>query len=254
VSLFPTRPVEELVVPATVPEHVASLHEVELAAEAVRQAWHLGLNAIPSLADTLEEHGLLVLTTGADETSKFDGLAATVGGVPVVVVGAAWPADRQRFTMAHELGHLVLAGRLAEGLDEEKACDRFAGAFLVPAESVVQELGARRHRLEPAELLALKHEYGLSMMAWIFRAHDAGVITDKTKGILFRLFSAKGWRKKEPGEPLAPEVLKLFERLVLRAHAEDMISTSKAAELMCTPLAHFRQRLSLEDSRGAAHQ
>ena len=57
-----------------------------------------------------------------------------------------WPGndkarpERQRFTLAHELGHLMLEGRLADGLDEEKACNRFAGAFLAPRVAVITVL------------------------------------------------------------------------------------------------------------------
>lgn len=254
IHLFPSSPVSTFSVPSSMAKRISSLDDVESAAVAVREDWRLGHNAIPCLADTLEERGFLVLTTSADATSKFDGLAATVGGLPLVVVGADWPGDRQRFTMAHELGHLVLAGRLAADLDEEKACDRFAGAFLAPRDAVVLELGERRSRLEPRELHALKHAYGLSMMAWVFRARDTGIIAPNTADALFRLFSFKGWRKQEPGAPVAPEAPKLFERLVLRALAEDMVSTSKAAELTGTPLGEFRRRLSFEGLRGAAHQ
>ncbi|MGM0575956.1 MAG: helix-turn-helix domain-containing protein [Myxococcota bacterium] len=253
-ALFPDSPVPPFEVPVKVPSGIDSYAQAEDVALAVREAWHLGHNAIPCLADTLEEHGLMVLTTDADESSKFDGLAATVGDVPVVVVGADWPGDRQRFTMAHELGHLVLGGRLANALDGEKASNRFAGAFLVPAQTVRRELGAHRNRLEPRELYTLKHEYGVSMMAWVFRAHDAGVIGDGTKSRLFRLFSGKGWRKQEPGAPVQPEVPKLFERLVFHALAEDMISTSKAAELMGMAISTFRHRLRFEGPRGTAHQ
>lgn len=254
VALFPTPPVARFEVPRTVPRRIESLAQIEAAALAMREAWHLGHNAIPSLADTLEERGLVVLTTDADASAKFDGLAARVGDLPVVVVGSAWPGDRQRFTMAHELGHLVLGARLGPDLDEEKACDRFAGAFLVPEPTVRHELGSHRNRLEPRELHALKHEYGVSMIAWVFRAADASVITDATKTKLFRLFSAKGWRKREPGEPVPPETPKLFERLVLHALAEELISTSKAAELMGMPVTAFRRRLGFEGPRGAAHQ
>ncbi len=254
VGIFPHPPVGAFVVPDSIPTRVESLDAVELAAVALREAWLLGQNAIPDLADALEEHGFLVLTTDADLTSKFDGLAATVGGFPLVVVGAAWPGDRQRFTMAHELGHLVLAGRLARAIDQEKACDRFAGAFLAPRDAVVLGLGERRSRVEPRELYDLKHEYGVSMMAWVFRARDMEVISRATAESLFRLFSRKGWRKQEPGAPVPSEVPKLLARLVLRALAEDMVSTAKAAELMGVSLGEFRHRLNLEELRGAANQ
>lgn len=41
------------------------------------------------------------------------------------------PGDRQRFTLAHELGHLLFERRLAENLDVEPAANRFSGGFLV---------------------------------------------------------------------------------------------------------------------------
>lgn len=253
-ALFPTRPIGRLAIPGELSQRIDDYAQIEDVALAVRTAWHLGHDAITSLADTLEERGLVVLTTDADVSGKFDGLAAMVDDLPIVVVGARWPGDRQRFTIAHELGHLVLDGRIDAQLDEEQACNRFAGAFLAPAPTVRHELGERRRRLDPNELQSLKHEYGLSMMAWVFRARDVGVIDDTTAASLFRAFSSRGWRKTEPGPQVAPEAPKLFDRLVLRALAEDMISTSKAAELMGLSIAEFQGRLQIEHPRGAAHQ
>ncbi|MGB7511183.1 MAG: ImmA/IrrE family metallo-endopeptidase [Pelodictyon phaeoclathratiforme] len=59
-------------------------------------------------------------------------------------MSARWPGDRQRFTLAQELAHLLLSGRLADNLDEEKTCNRFAGAFLAPAVAVTRPLGQHR--------------------------------------------------------------------------------------------------------------
>lgn len=253
-SLFPESPIARFEVPGEVPQVINNLEQIEDIAAKVRDVMGLGTNAIPCLADTLEERGLMVLTTSADVSAKFDGLAATVQGLPIVVVGAHWPGDRQRFTMAHELGHLVLGGRLAKGLDEEKACNRFAGAFLVPAETVRHELGRHRNRLEARELYTLKHEYGLSMMAWLFRAHDAGVIGDDTRLSHIRDFSMRGWRKAEPGEAVAPEKPVLFERLVFHALAEGLISESKAAELRGMSTNDLRQTLRFEGRSGDVDQ
>lgn len=253
IALFPEPPVVPFEAPASLPKRVSSMEAVEDAAEALREAWHLGTNAIPCLADTLEERGFLVLTTGADESQKLDGMAATVGGFPIVVVGATWPGDRQRFTMAHELGHLVLEGRL-HGLDEEKACNRFAGAFLAPREAVRKELGSKRRRISAAELLAPKHEFGLSMGAWIFRAKDVGVLDDAHAVRMYRLFRQKGWHRVEPGPAIAPEQPKLFDQLVLRALAEDMVSTSKAAELLGLSTSALRNRLNLEAPPPERHE
>jgi Zn-dependent peptidase ImmA (M78 family) len=104
------------------------------------------------------------------------------------------------------------------------------------------ELGARRTRINPQELLSLKHAYGLSMAAWIYRARDVSVITQRMAQGFFRFFSSRGWRQREPGEPCPPEQARLFEQLLFHALAEDIVSTSKAAELLGMSISAFRQR------------
>ena len=144
------------------------------------------------------------------------------------------PGDRQRFTLAHELGHLVLDFQENEGeerWDEERACHRFAGAFLAPAPKVLIDLGERRTGFSWAELHMLKHKYGMSMQAVVHRAQDLGVISDAYATLLYKEFSKMGWRKVEPGDPVAQERPSRFRRLVLQALAEDFIGRSRASQL-----------------------
>lgn len=250
-GFFPSPPLPRFVVPEGLPS-VHRLDQVEDVALALRRAWGLGEDPLGDLVATLEERGVLVFVTPGDPEGRFDGLAASLDGIPLVVVGAAWPGDRQRFTLAHELGHLVLAGRLGEDVDEERACNRFAGAFLVPRPTVWSELGRTRRRLEAQELLALKHAYGLSMASWVFRARDAAVISEQTFQILQRTFRARGWHTCEPGEPVPPEAPSHFPRLVLRALAEELIGEGKAAELLGWRLSDFRAWRGLTGLNGDA--
>jgi Zn-dependent peptidase ImmA (M78 family) len=238
-EFLPTSPVEPFELPNDLP-FIESYDDIEQMASTVRHAWGLGNNPIPDLIDTLEEKGVMVFQSNALHGEKFDGLAAEVNGTPVVVVGRDWPGDRQRFTLAHELGHLVLKDRLAEDLNEEKAANRFAGAFLVPASEVLKELGNRRSRLEPVELCVLKSAYGLSMQGWLHRAGDLGVLTQSACVSMFKLFAMRGWRKQEPGDQYPSEKPKLFIQLVFHAYAEEFISESKAAELLGQSLSSFR--------------
>ncbi|NLD14444.1 MAG: ImmA/IrrE family metallo-endopeptidase [Gammaproteobacteria bacterium] len=161
--------------------------------------------------------GYLVITTPIAEGEKFDGLQASIAEQPVIVVAEQWPGDRQRFTLAHELGHLLLGGRLSAELNEEQACNRFAGAFLLPASTLRNQLGAKRHMLEIQELYLLKHEFGLSMAACLYRAKDLGIITPQTHKRLSVVFSKQGWRKQEPVNPCPQEQALLFQQLVYRA-------------------------------------
>jgi Zn-dependent peptidase ImmA (M78 family) len=119
---------------------------------------------------------------------------------------------------------------------------------------VLQLLGAQRHALEWQELYVLKHEFGLSMTGWLQRAKQCGVITEAAHLSMFKRFSAKGWRKTEPGEPLPKEHPRLFDQLVYRALAEQYISEGKAAELLGIPMMRFHKERQLESSDAVAHQ
>lgn len=254
-NLWPGNfPVPHFAGGTNLPEIITNLEELEAVAEVVRRHWRLGLNAVPDLVDELESRGILVIMTQVDDLDKFDGLQATVAGQPLIVVSTRWPGDRQRFTLAHELGHLLLHGRLAPHLDEEAACNRFASAFLLPAPAIRQQLGERRHGIEPRELYFLKHEYGLSMASCRMRATDLGIIDQRVSKALAILFSRRGWRKKEPGEPFPAEKTTLFQQLVYRALGEDIISESKAAELLQQPLIDFHRARGMETSGAIADQ
>lgn len=248
-DLFPTEVVPQFTLPSGLPNEINDYDSLEAVADRVRSAWRLGEDPVPDLIDALESQGILVVQTELEEAHHFSGLSATAGeglARPVIVVDAGWPGDRQRFTLAHELGHLVLQGRLAPDIDVEKACNRFAGAFLLPARAARQALGAHRQTLEPQELGLLKAEYGLSMQSCLFRALQAGIIPRSVQQTLFREFSRRGWRKQEPGPALPRERTVRFRQLVYHALAEDFIGESKAAELLNLSVARFHRERRME--------
>lgn len=236
--------------PSRVERHVTSLDEVEGVVLALREAWRLGRSAIESMVEVLEDQGVKVGLVDADE--DFDALTLWANEqIPVIVVKSGVPGDRQRFSLAHELGHLVL--ETDQGVDAEKAAHRFAGAFLVPEPVVRFELGAKRHNLALYELHLLKHKYGLSMQAWIHRAKELGIISASAATRLFRQFRQRGWHREEPGDSIPPEEPARMKRLIMRALAEDVISQSRAAELLGMPLRQFwKQEAKQHDGFPAA--
>ncbi|QWF71610.1 ImmA/IrrE family metallo-endopeptidase [Methylomonas paludis] len=254
-NLYPQSPVQDFALPAALPEQITDAEQLEALAEQLRDAWKLGLSCIPDMIDTLESQGVMVISSLVEAAHKFDGLAATINDLPVVVVGANWTGDRQRFTLAHELGHLLLKNRLTNDLqaEEEKLCNRFAGAFLLPKPTLIEHLGQHRHQLEINELYFLKHEFGLSMQGVLFRALQCEIITQTTFQQLYKLFSLKGWRSKEPKQPYPAEQTILFKQLVYRALAEDYFTESKAAELLGLPVATFHQQRILESFEPLTH-
>jgi Zn-dependent peptidase ImmA (M78 family)/DNA-binding XRE family transcriptional regulator len=231
-EFLPTAWSTKFELPEGLPDKLDSLGEIEVVANHVREIWQLGLNPVPDLIDTLETKGIKVFITQYDGNKHFNGLSAKVNDSPVIVIGKNWPGDRQRFTLGHELGHIILHERLSVGLDEEKACHRFAGSFLAPDIKVKQALGEKRSWLEPQELMSLKHEWGLSMGGLIYRAFDLGIVSKVVMGKLWGMFRKNGWKDKEPEPQYPNEKTRIFKQGVYHALAEDMIGESKAAELL----------------------
>jgi Zn-dependent peptidase ImmA (M78 family) len=192
-----------------------------------------------------------------DEDSSFDGLSAMTDVGPVIVLASHLNGNvpRKRLTEAHELAHVLLpeAPDMTEKAEEAVAY-RFAGAFLMPAESFTAAFGRRRTGISLGKLMTLKARYGASMMAIMMRARQLGLISEHTYRQFCKFASVNGWRKK--GEPddatfRSMETDCRYKQLVLRAVAEETISASKGAALLGLALDKFREEFK-EVVTGAA--
>ena len=210
------------------------LEEAEDAAADLRRHWNLGMDPIPNLVELLEERGVKVL---AVDLRDIDGLTAEARlgrreAMPIIIVNRNDSGERQRFTLAHELGHLVM--NVACDIDPEKASQRFAGAFLMPANALMNEIGERRESISIMELVYVKRLFGVSIQAITHRCKDLGIIGNRFFKSLFREFHRLGWRNQPYEEPASQrkEIPTRFKRLTLRALSERVVTDSKAAELL----------------------
>ena len=228
---------------------VNDLGEADRGARALRDHWGLGIEPIPDLVEVLEGRGVKVLSVALAD--NIDGLTARVrrtrgDALPVIVVNSTHWVERQRFTTAHELGHMVLSvvGRKGDG---EKTAHRFAGAFLMPAEALWSEIGKRRTSVGWRELFELKQLFGVSVQALTYRCKDLGIFSQALFGRLFDEYKRLGWRDPPHEEPLASregEKPRRFKRLCLRALAEGAISEPKAAELLDISVRELDRRMN----------
>ncbi len=238
--------------PLPCPVKLQGVSDAEKLAKDVREAWKLGLDPIPNMTELLEEKGLKVLTVPLPQ--RVSGFTCLVGrgkgqpDLPVIVVNDQFSLERRRLTLAHELAHrLIDPDRLSEK-DEEKAATLFAGAFLMPREHLLCEVGKQRNALGYKEILDLKRVYRVSGMALLMRLRQLDVISESTLIYAFQTI-ARGWRTQEPDELEKPtkrgqrERAQRFERLSYRALAEGLISLNKAAELLRLPLSEVEAGL-----------
>jgi Zn-dependent peptidase ImmA (M78 family)/transcriptional regulator with XRE-family HTH domain len=214
---------------------------IEAAADKLREVWELGMNPIPNVHAMLENYGVKVRVLPHEE--GFDGFSAFASGdglrMPVIALSERWlrgtEADlpRFRFTAIHELAHLhlILPSSLSPR-EKENCCHQFAGAFLIPRSAFQKVFGINRVNIALAELRAIKAEWGVSVAAIMKRACNLGLVTEGRYKTYCIVAAKNGWRVNDPGKWVGSEESNRFKPLVLRALAQGLITTSKAAGLL----------------------
>ena len=188
------------------------------------------------IAEVMESFGIKVACWPLPH--GVSGLSMTYGdvgcdGVPTgaaVLVNRSHPVERRRFSLAHEWGHLILP-QLGDWQADETACNRFAGALLMPAVDLRQDvckalggpINATRDAFQP-ELLELKAQYGVSISALLRRCYELDMVdTPELYRLICRLAGQRGWFRKEP-EPHWPgdEAPQRYRALLYRLDDEDI--------------------------------
>lgn len=227
---------------------IRRVEDAEQAAESLRQLWSLGIDPIPIMAELLEDKGVKVIALDLPENvsgSKAFVRRPEQNDVPVIVVNQHHNGERQRFTLAHELAHLVLRFSGLSDAEQEKAADRFAGAFLMAKDMVLRLLGSHRTSISLGELTELKKIFKVSVASLVVRCSQLGVLTKAAYGRLWTQIRDLGWNGPASTEPhsLPAEVPQRMERMCLRAVAEGAISEARAAELLNISVRELDRRL-----------
>lgn len=195
----------------SLPYHVGdtvSDDEIEDLAAQTREALRLAPDKpIPHLTRALERAGLpvapMVLTDDPDGEPPAAGGHFGLsywGGLRSTALIGYFPGshgDRERWTLAHEVGHVVLhtfRPRAVAAAAEDEA-NRFAGALLMPRSRAVEDISEQKSLQDYARL---KATWGVSMQGLIMRGAKLGLIGEIRKRSLFVQLSTKGWRKNEP--------------------------------------------------------
>lgn len=227
---------------------ISSWEDVENAANMLREKWQLGTNSISNVFELLESREIKVLEIEAHEA--FNGMSTFVSEkIPIIVINKTHVVDRRRFTALHELAHLILNfSPNIEPKIEERLCNTFAGAMLLPAKSLYYELGRSRQELHIKELIQIKEKYGISIQAIIMRAKTHGIISEYYAKQFFDRLRKNDSLKKEFGVYPIIEKTSRFNQLLFRGVSEEAFSLSKAASLANMSLSNFREFLKTDQT------
>jgi Zn-dependent peptidase ImmA (M78 family)/transcriptional regulator with XRE-family HTH domain len=167
-------------------------------AQAVRALWQLPPGPIRHLIRAIEDAGGIVIACDLG-TTKVDALSQWLPGhAPFFLVNNAIPTDRLRFTLAHEVGHIVMHRIPTENMERE--ADQFAAEFLMPERDIRPHLSY----VDIPKLASMKPHWRVAMAALLYRAAELKTIDDRRKSYLWFRMGQAGYRKHEPVE-ITPE-------------------------------------------------
>lgn len=222
-------------------EDASAVGSPEEAASRVRQAWQLPAGPIENLTALVEASGVIIVHASFKDVD-VDGLTINpIGLKPVIFINADRPACRQRFSLAHELGHVVLHAYHTP--DMEKEANRFAAELLMPEADIKRDLA---RSLSIPRLGQLKVKWRASMSSILYRASELRMIAPhQTKNFWIQMSKA-GYRKREPHDFDVPlERPKILKQLIALHIEELSYSHSSLAQLVDTKLPEFLEMYDL---------
>lgn len=202
-------------------EHPFGASEI---AHMVRSGWGLPDGPIGNLTRAIESAGGLVFripfgTRDVDAISQWPDDCP-----PLFFVNSQAPADRCRFSLAHEVGHMIMHNGITSSMEDE--ANQFAREILMPASEIRESLLG----IDIPRAFRMKPRWGVSVAALIYRAHDLGCISKHKYHALFRRLSQLGYRKNEP-HPIDPEQPAIVRRIIESYIHEAQLTTSDLARM-----------------------
>jgi Zn-dependent peptidase ImmA (M78 family)/transcriptional regulator with XRE-family HTH domain len=206
----------------------------EQVAKLVRASWYLPPGPIQNLIGSIENAGGIVVKCKFS-TRKLDAVSQWLPGLPpLFFVNASSSPDRVRFTLAHEVGHLVM--HRVPTIDLESEADRFAAEFLMPASDIRPYLS----QLSLAKLASLKPYWKVSMQAILRRAFDLKKISEAKYRNANIQISKYLYRTKEPVQ-IPAEDPTLLDSIFSAYTKEHGYTYADLQKLMRTNADQFRE-------------
>lgn len=218
------------------------------AAEAVRAGWRLPSGPVENMTELIEGAGGIVVRMDFG-TEMVDATSIRYAQVPpLFFVNDRLSGDRLRFTLAHELAHMVLHRDVPAPTMEEEA-DQFAAEFLMPA----RDIGPSLNRFDLRKAALLKPFWKVSMAALVVRAKTLGKLTDGQYRHLWTQMGAAGIRKREPEELDIPVENPRLHKELLDLHLNGLNYTpAQLAQLLASSVEDVARFHRLAPAPGGA--
>ncbi|MCQ9368141.1 XRE family transcriptional regulator [Brevibacterium sp. 91QC2O2] len=223
------------------------------AAQALRAHWELGSKPVKHLVATVESHGIVVtlLSVANTDVARVDAFSTSSLARPIIIVTPerARSVFTYRFTIAHEIGHLLLHRDSTPGdKQQEREADQFAAEFLTPNSQIVNLLP---RTVNLPQLDKLSRHWGISVDSLLLRMKELGIASDSAIRRGYQKLNhlrKSGLETTEPVNAYPGELPSMLNQAAEMAETTGYGEAALAQDLRWYP-ARVREVLGMEDSR-----
>lgn len=230
----PTLPVLEVTEKQT-PENIASK---------IRKQWNIPNPSIDNLTKLLEDQGIAISSFNFGSERVDSRSVLTDEKYPIIIFNKTLLGDRQRFTLAYELGQLIMHTFNIVPLERDisREANAFAAEFLMPANAIKKDF---EDGITIPLLGELKRKWKVSMIALLYRADDLGLVSPNQKRYLIQQFNQLKIRRREPIELDVPtEQPYLMKKWIAEYRSKTKLGVVEMAALFCMNVDEFMELYS----------
>lgn len=223
---------------------VRKLGSPQNCAKELRKLWGVNPGPIKNLSELLEKHKIMLLSYDFG-TDFLDGKCTIAADqVPIIVTNSRLLGDRQRFTLAYNLGYLIMHWKTLPDFDRDLAKEAmaFAGEFLMPAEDLRPDVT----NLKFSKLPELKTKWKVSMSSLVVNAFLMEAITYNQKTTIKKEFSKRNIKLREPREYDIPvEKYNLVSQFIIKYQTKEELMLKQMADFFCLHQQEFLARYEI---------
>lgn len=205
----------------------------------LRKKWNVPVGPVDNMVTLLENHGIIISSFDFG-TNRVDSRSIlTDGHCPIIFLNKNLLGDRQRFSLAYELGHLIMHSFciVPHQHDVNHEANLFAAAFLMPQQDIAADFA---EGITLPLLGELKRKWKVSMIALLYRADDLGLLTPNQKRYMIQQFNNQKIRRREPPQlDVPPETPQLLRQLFAGIMKKAKLSLPQLCTLLATEHADY---------------
>jgi len=216
----------------------------QIIAGKLRKLWGVHTPIIDNLTKLIEDNGIIIKTIPFNTDRVDSRTILTDDKFPIICCNESLLGDRQRFSLAYELGQLIMHTFSIIPLERSVSheANAFAAEFLMPAKDIIADF---KNGITIPLLGELKRKWKVSMIALLYRADDLGLLSPNQKRYLIQQFNQLKIRRREPMElDIDKEQPKLIQRWIAEFRSKTKIGVVEMAALLFLNVDEFLELYS----------